>query len=1238
MWRAMAPRKKPLTVKFPASWLLSLASLLACLLPGPARGVPESNAVQIENSRPGTTAWQLTNPAGNREIEGYASLTSVDRGGQIRLFVSTDDPSYTMRFFRMGWYGGAGGREVKPPVTRGGSRQPTPGPHPTTGLIECAWADPYVLDVPNDPDPSIWCSGVYLVQLTGTQSGEQSYIIFVVRDDLRPSNYLFQCSVTTYQAYNNWGGKSLYNFNSVPPRAYKVSFNRPYAISPDPAAAYGVGSGEFITNISVPPNLRGTAGGWEYNKARWLEREGQDVTYCTNIDTHALPGILVPHKGFLSVGHDEYWSHEIRQNLTVARDNGLSLGFFTANAAYWQVRFEPGTVDGAPHRTMVGYKEDALDADPLALDGNPTNDHLITTRFRDFPVNQPEDALLGVMYESNPVDANMVIHDASHWACAGTGLRNGDILPGLVGYEVDRMFGNAPPGTQVIARSPYGNSFSEMTAYTMPNGATVFATGSMQWCWGLDDFNAPAVRPARSNAAAQQITRNVLARFLQVPPQAPANVSATWDDTVVNVSWSPSSGAERFHVKRGTQSGGPYTVLASGVDRTFVDTAVTQGVTYYYVIAAENSFGMSPDSDEAVSVVPNSFKIECGGTAYSSPVSGTWLADRYFSGGITHLYTPRGVANTADPTLYHTVRYGTSFTYRIPLPNDAYLLRLHFAEMWFSTAGARRFNVSVNGTQVLSNFDILTAAGGANRALVLDFAAVPASGYVTVAFTSVTSSPDAVVAAIEAHPITQPPDAPTNLAASAGSGEVVLTWGMAARATSYHVKRANAAGGPYTTIASIPSQTTYTDTGLTNGSTYYYVVSGSNPRGESGNSGEVSARPDWIRNWKLECGDGVYSSPTAGSWVDDRFFSGGTAHLYASRPIANTSDPRLYLTARYGTSFTYTIPLPDDPYNVRLHFAELYFSTAGRRWFNVSINGNQVLGNFDIFTAAGGANRALVLDFPAVALNGSLTITFSSTTNRPDAVVGAIEVSHVTDPPAAPTGLAASVADREVLLTWNPGAASSYNVHRAFVSGGPYTTIATGVTQTAFRDTAVTNGTAYFYVVSGVNPRGESPNSNEVAATPAAITSWKIECGGSLYSSATAGTWLADRFFSGGSAYLYATRPIANTSDPRLYLTARYGTGFVYELPLPDGQYTLKLHFAELYFSTSGARRFHVSVNGTQVLTDFDIAAAAGGANRALIVELPASAVNGRVIVSFASAVPTRSDAVVGAIEVSPAP
>ncbi|HVP37921.1 MAG TPA: N,N-dimethylformamidase beta subunit family domain-containing protein [Candidatus Saccharimonadales bacterium] len=498
-----------------------------------AAAATSANPIQDENAKPGTSSWQLTRPAMKQEIEGYASLTSVSRGGQIKLFVNTSDPQYDIDVYRMGWYGGLGGRHVLGPIRRTGTAQVIPVLDPASGLVECDWVDPYVLAIPDNPaDPTEWASGFYLAKLTGSSTLKQSYIIFVVRDDRRPSDFLFQSSVTTYEAYNGWGGAGLYTHLCRQPR---VSFNRPYNYAHDFPCGIkdsdathnesGVGAGEFLSNEQ--PDVSTNPAGWEYNMVRFLEREGYDVTYCTDVDTHESAGLLESHRGFLSVGHDEYWSWEMRQHVEAARDAGVCLGFFSANTCYWQIRFEPSVATGDPDRTIVCYKSLA---DPYASD--PQRSYLTTVQWRQAPVNRPEDSMIGVMYQfwgtHDLANSDIVIAEASSWVCAGTGLHDGDHLPPLVGYEADASWPTAPAGVHVVGHSPVpagarsqdpaGPSFSDMVWYRAPSGAIVFATGTIKWSWGLDDYNAlasvgPVLRTSRLSAAAQQITRNVLWRM-----------------------------------------------------------------------------------------------------------------------------------------------------------------------------------------------------------------------------------------------------------------------------------------------------------------------------------------------------------------------------------------------------------------------------------------------------------------------------------------------------------------------------------------------------------------------------------------------------------------------------------------------------------------------------------------------------------------------------------------------------
>jgi len=536
-------------------------------------GARIANPVEIENQNPGTRAWELSKPADAGQIEGYASLTSVNIGGVIEFFVNTVDPTFTIEIFRMGWYQGLGGRSVLGPVTMGGSTQAIPVQDPTNGLVECTWTNPYVLNVPSN-----WVSGIYLAKLTGSVNGRQSFIIFVVRDDPRASDLLFQQSVTTYQAYNSWPfnshysrGASLYGYNSFSGRpAVKVSFNRPYGRGLAVDSLSGVGAGDFLTHDfdgTTHGLINTSASGWELNMLRWLERQGYDVSYITDLDTHENPGVLSAnlHKAFLSVGHDEYWSREMRLNVEAARDSGLNLGFFSGNNCLWQIRFEPDSA-GSNDRTIVGYKNTSGATDPLVHTLYQTTTfgplvYSLTSVGKTDPGDWPEEDLIGVSTRGGVANSDITIGGTGHWIFGGTGLRAGDKLAGLVGYEFGMSFLGLPLGKTILAHSRLsgviglGRSwmtepvYCDMTIYKASSGAVVFNTGTVQWSWGLDDYNTgqtnsgPALRTSRLNPAAQQMTRNVLGRFISgdVP-----NLALAFDGTGGYVSTASASDLNAF--------------------------------------------------------------------------------------------------------------------------------------------------------------------------------------------------------------------------------------------------------------------------------------------------------------------------------------------------------------------------------------------------------------------------------------------------------------------------------------------------------------------------------------------------------------------------------------------------------------------------------------------------------------------------------------------------------------------
>jgi N,N-dimethylformamidase beta subunit-like, C-terminal/Clostridial hydrophobic W len=544
--------------------------VLVCLALPSSGGAQPLNRIQKENLRPGTTEWQLTYPARNREIEGYASLTSVPVGGDIDLFVNTKDARYSLTVYRMGWYGGKGGRGVLKKRRLHGVQQVIPTVDPSTGLIECNWTNPFRIHV-----PSSWLSGIYLVKLHGKNSGEESYVIFTVRDS-RAADLVFQQSVTTYQAYNGWpglaylGGEAYSLYNSVPPtkdgvQVSRVSFNRPYGNYPvdDPFytpplfyssqfAGYGVGAGDFLSH--------GAPAAMEFGMLRWLEHEGYDVTYITDVDTHEDVGRLSRGKGYLSVGHDEYWSEQMRANVMQARDTGVSLGFFGGNYMYWAIKLL-ADASGTPNRTISLV--DPKKACTFTCMGAPEQSVVGGNWVESFANGD-----IVINPRTEPIDAPLY-----HWVFANTGLNIGDVIPGLIGVEYNGIDSAVPlpPGLQTLVHTqapvfmedevknggggfPIPNNFNfdfnawyeqmeafvnaggtlstycdrsaippknivppygycrnawpvfrgsrrdwAMTIYQVSSGAWVFNTATNQWSWGLDDYFTGLSTPDSAN-------------------------------------------------------------------------------------------------------------------------------------------------------------------------------------------------------------------------------------------------------------------------------------------------------------------------------------------------------------------------------------------------------------------------------------------------------------------------------------------------------------------------------------------------------------------------------------------------------------------------------------------------------------------------------------------------------------------------------------------------------------------
>jgi len=478
------------------------------------------NPIVVENQQPGSSAWQWSKMADdtNKQIKGYASATSVNQNENLIFYVTVNPvQNYTIDFFRFGYYGGLGARLRSHVGPLSGVQQPACPTDATTGMIACNWTPGYTLTVPSD-----WTSGVYGALLTNDQ-GFQNFVMFVVKDG-RPAPFLYQQSISTDQAYNNYPndgatGKSLYGFNSYGANtvsgttaAVKVSFDRPQADS---------GMGNFHR--------------WEMDFIRWLEKSGYDVTYSTSIDTHANGAELLNHKAFLSVGHDEYWTKEMRDGVEYARDSGVSLGFFGANTSYTQIRFESSS-GGVPNRVEVEYRDFPwAHTDPVQ---GPTT----TGDYR--WLGRPEQTMVGVQFNFSSPQVDYVVTNSSHWVYNGTGFHDGDHVTGIVGYEADSLMSNYPAPTStnqtLLAQSPYADPggvtyFHNSSIYQAPSGAWVFASGSITFSWALED--APGIfRNFKVDPRIQQMTANVLNQFANLVPAVPTVTGFTPASGVVGTS------------------------------------------------------------------------------------------------------------------------------------------------------------------------------------------------------------------------------------------------------------------------------------------------------------------------------------------------------------------------------------------------------------------------------------------------------------------------------------------------------------------------------------------------------------------------------------------------------------------------------------------------------------------------------------------------------------------------------
>jgi hypothetical protein len=543
---------------------------------------PVTNQVACENTKPGDppSDWQV-NGIGDSTIQGFATSMSVNLGQTIDFKIKTPATGYHIDILRLGYYGGDGARIVASNIKPSASlpqTQPSCTTSSATGLVECGnWKVSASWTVPADA-----VSGLYMAHLVRNDTGGESQIFFVVRDDSSHSDLVLKTSDSTWQAYNAYGGNSLYTCTVACPSgnpggykaAYAVSYNRPF-------------DGTLTTDNGYSDPLYA-----EYQLIRFLERNGYDLSYVSQRDIDAGSGLLKNHKVFISSGHDEYWSSGERQSVEAARDAGVSLAFFSGNEMFWKTRWAASSDgSGTPYRTLITYKDTHF---PAPVD--PLSPGVTTGTWRDPRFSPPGDAgrpeysVTGQYFMVNSGTAEIKVPGTlgklRFWRnTAVSTLSPSQTLTlapgtGTLGYEWDVSPGNGfqprgriPLSSTAVAGTQdfkdYGTEVEDgpvqthsLSLYRAPSGALVFGAGTVQWSWGLDVTNAWGFSGPDGSApdpTMQQATVNLMADMGAQPATLQSGLIATAGSTdaapPTATVGSPAAGASLTDGKTATISG-----------------------------------------------------------------------------------------------------------------------------------------------------------------------------------------------------------------------------------------------------------------------------------------------------------------------------------------------------------------------------------------------------------------------------------------------------------------------------------------------------------------------------------------------------------------------------------------------------------------------------------------------------------------------------------------------------------
>jgi hypothetical protein len=454
--------------------------------------------VRAENAKPGTPGWQITGArAAMSLLAGYADHVSARPGEPVELYVNANG-RMSASAYRIGWYGGVGARRIwtgtftarwQPP------KMTVDTPIADAGGLRNAHVDVAPWTPSITMDTTGWPEGHYLIRLDAATASR--YVPLTIRSASASGRLVMVSDILTRQAYNWWGGHSLYDGpeRTRAGRALAVSFDRPYN--------WELGAGEFLR--------------YDSGVLQQAERAGLPLAWVTDYDIATLPGLLSGAGGIAFGGHSEYWTVRLRNAVRQAQAAGTNLAVFGANTAYWRARLAGRGLnlhhqDPRP-RVMVVTKDARLD--PLSA-----ADLLGTTvRWRADPDPEPEQYLIGARFLCGPTRGDWVVTDPAWFGYAGTGVSKGRRIVGIIGPESDVAAppGQGPPGIDVVAysRLACGTRQVAHTAvyYVATSGAGVFDAGTLDWsCATQGSCPTHSVR-ATDAAVLARITRNVLTEF-----------------------------------------------------------------------------------------------------------------------------------------------------------------------------------------------------------------------------------------------------------------------------------------------------------------------------------------------------------------------------------------------------------------------------------------------------------------------------------------------------------------------------------------------------------------------------------------------------------------------------------------------------------------------------------------------------------------------------------------------------